>query len=416
MTIGRRHALLIATDVYTDPTLVQLQTPQTDADALAAVLGDPSVGDYEVRVLRNTLAHEVHLQLEDFFADRGLDDTLLIYFAGHGVKDDTGRLHLATVDSRANRLASTAIGAVFVREQIDLSRARHKLLLLDCCYSGAFPGGFVPRADRNVGAQEHLAGRGAVVITASSAMEYALEPSTRKVSLLDPPARSVFTAALVDGLRTGDADLDRDGTVRVGELYEYVYARVRAASPQQTPTMTGSVQGDFVVARGARGPAFPEPVPAASGSRPAASRNAGRGGSLLRQLMTVRAGVVAAAVMVSVAIALVAWSVLDMGAAPSCQPALGGSRTARIALSSDHGPAGAPVTVCGAGWPPRAQVVVEVEDVLGDGPPPIVEVRTDEGGSFTTTVTIPRSFSGQANFTATTSGSFDVAHFAVAPA
>lgn len=43
---------------------------------------------------------------------------------------------------------------------------------------------------------------------------------------------------MVHGLETGSADLDGDGQVAVGELYDYVYEQVRQNSPDQTPTMS----------------------------------------------------------------------------------------------------------------------------------------------------------------------------------
>jgi hypothetical protein len=99
------------------------------------------------------------------------------------------------------------------------------------------------------------------VITASSAMEYAFEgdqlADTRELS------PSVFTSALVEGLETGEADRDQDGQVALDELYDYVYDKVRAATPNQTPCKwTFGVQGDLYIARRARPVTTPAPLPA----------------------------------------------------------------------------------------------------------------------------------------------------------
>jgi hypothetical protein len=107
------------------------------------------------------------------------------------------------------------------------------------------------RAGSGVGIEEHFGGRGRAVITASSAMEYAFEgdelTDTRAV------APSVFTSALVEGLRTGEADRDQDGYVALDELYDYVYDKVREATPNQTPgKWTFGVQGELVIARRGR--------------------------------------------------------------------------------------------------------------------------------------------------------------------
>ena len=50
---GSRRALIVATDEYVDPGLRRLRAPGADAEALAGVLADPELGDFEVEVLRN---------------------------------------------------------------------------------------------------------------------------------------------------------------------------------------------------------------------------------------------------------------------------------------------------------------------------------------------------------------------------
>jgi uncharacterized caspase-like protein len=84
---SKRSALIIASDDYTDAGLKRLRAPASDARALAAVLRDPGIGDFEVRTLLNEPAHEVNLAVEEFFADRHADDLLLLHFSCHGVKD-----------------------------------------------------------------------------------------------------------------------------------------------------------------------------------------------------------------------------------------------------------------------------------------------------------------------------------------
>jgi len=126
------------------------------------------------------------------------------------------------------------------------SRSRRVVLLLDCCYSGAFATGLMSRAGDRVDLKERFDGRGRVVLTASSAMEYSFEGDE-----LEGEGRpSVFTSALVRGLATGEADRNRDGWISVDELYDYAYDEVRAVTPSQTPgKWVFDVQGDLYVAR-----------------------------------------------------------------------------------------------------------------------------------------------------------------------
>jgi uncharacterized caspase-like protein len=114
---NRSLALIVACDRYDDPGLSQLRAPARDIRALARVLADPAIGDYDIRTLFNEPAHVVNLWIEDFFADRGTDDLLLLYFSCHGVKDDGGRLYFAAATTQLRRLGATAVSSAFVNER-----------------------------------------------------------------------------------------------------------------------------------------------------------------------------------------------------------------------------------------------------------------------------------------------------------
>jgi uncharacterized caspase-like protein len=252
---GARIALVVANDHYDDPGLRSLVAPAHDAAALAEALADPSVGGFEVRVLRNESAQEIRVAVEDFFADRAPEDLLLLHFSCHGLKNAAGELFLAVADTKPARLASTAVAADFVNRQMSDSRAQRIALFLDCCYGGAFPRGMVVRAageaqvrDAFAGQAEVGGGRGRVVVTASSAMEYAFEGG--QLATDATPTPSVFTGAVVDGLTTGEADRDGDGWVGLTELVGYVTDRVHRVTPNQNPQMwTFGAQGELLIAR-----------------------------------------------------------------------------------------------------------------------------------------------------------------------
>ncbi|MDI6098778.1 caspase family protein [Actinoplanes sp. NEAU-A12] len=268
---GRREALVVAVHDYADPGLSRLRAPGHDADALARVLGDQSVGGFHVRQLRNEPAHVVSEALEDFFADRDRDDLLLVYFSGHGLKDEDGTLHLAAANTKVHRLAATSVSASFVDQQMTRSRSRRIVLMLDCCYAGAFARGLTPRgAASDLGIDRQLGGCGRAVITSSSAMEYAFEGS-RLTGNGERTGPSVFTGVLVQGLETGAADRDGDGFVTLDEIYDYVYTGVREITPHQTPCKwTFDMQGSLHIARRPAGPLAaiaPAPVPRARRAR-----------------------------------------------------------------------------------------------------------------------------------------------------
>lgn len=264
---GTRRALIVANDTYDHASLGQLRAPAADAEALADVLGDPEVGGFTVTVVHNEPSHEVQGRIEDVFADSRPDDLLLLHFSGHGIKSDSGELFVAARNTRPDRLGSTAVSADFIQRCMKTSRARSIVLFLDCCYGGAFGEGVAVRAAGPVNVMDSFpasrlgGGRGRAVISASSAIEYAFEGTELAADQTAKP--SVFTSAVVEGLRTGEADRDEDGLVSLDELYDYVFDRVRAENPKQTPGRDVEMAGDLFIARSRRRRLRPAPIPEA---------------------------------------------------------------------------------------------------------------------------------------------------------
>jgi len=265
MNDGERYALIVASDTHTDPRLSRLRAPAVDAEELARVLSDPAIGAFGVATSLNEPEHVVRRRLSAFFENRSPDDLLVLHLSCHGVKDEDGRLYFATSDTEVEHLDATSIPADFVNRQMTRCRSRRIVLLLDCCYSGAFARGMVGRAGDRVDLRERFEGRGRIVLTASSAMEYSFEGD--QTSGQGRP--SVFTSAVVQGLATGEADRDRDGFISVDELYDFAYEQVRTVTPSQTPgKWVFDVQGDFYLARSAAG--LPNVVPGLPGDLGAA--------------------------------------------------------------------------------------------------------------------------------------------------
>lgn len=242
-----RKALIIATFQYEDADLRRLVAPAQDAEALQRVLSDPQIGGFEVSTLLNRPAREVSAAVEDFSLGRARDDLLFLYFSGHGLRDENGRLYFATVDTHlldhARPKKATAVSATFVKDVLQSSNSRRQVLVLDCCYSGAFAAGLLARGAPEVGVRDQFeAGRGLVVLTASNAIQQSFERADGEPS--------VFTRHLVRGVETGDADMDRDGQISLDELYEYVHDQVTVETPQQRPMKWAfDVEGEIVIAQ-----------------------------------------------------------------------------------------------------------------------------------------------------------------------
>ncbi|MEU5114309.1 Hsp70 family protein [Streptomyces longwoodensis] len=249
------RALIIANSTYDDDHFATLPAAAADAAALAEVLGAPDIGGFEVDTLIDVPQRSAMRALESFFTKAARDDLLLLHLSLHGWKDMRGRLHFIMRDTELDYLRATAVPAEVLGDWMGASRSRRIVVLLDCCYSGAFPMNALRRdaGTPTVDVAEPFAGNGRVVMTASTALQYAYE-GDREVRHSRAPAQpSVFTSAVVGGLRDGSADLDGDGFVSVEELYEYVHEQVRNRIAGQTPTLSvDSAQGTIYLARSPR--------------------------------------------------------------------------------------------------------------------------------------------------------------------
>ena len=222
-----RFALIIASDRYNDKKLIQLKAPIVDAEKFAILLKDPSIGgEYEVNILYNTQSHIIRNQIEKFFTKTNKDDLRIVYFAGHGHKSDkNGKLYLATEDSDLELLETTTIPAEFLNKQIQNSKSSKIVLILDCCYSGAFARDMIPRSEqKSLNLPEEFRESGCVVLTSSTAMQQSFEGDELKIQdqkLVDRLAKeptSFYTNLLMEGIATGEADTNNDGAIGCKEL------------------------------------------------------------------------------------------------------------------------------------------------------------------------------------------------------
>ena len=249
--MARKLALIIGNSQYDDAGLARLAAPDVDVRALAEVLSTPGIGAFdEVVPLMNEGLANVRRAIARFFDAKHRDDLLMLYFSGHGVRDEQGHLYLAVRDTERAILAGTAIEASYVTTRMDRSASKRLVLVLDCCHSGAFGYGAKAAQGATVGTATAFegTGRGRVVLTATDSTQYAWEGD----QVLGEVENSLFTHYMIEGLRTGAADRDEDGLITIDELYDYVYEHVLNDTPKQTPGKWAfGQQGEIVIAHNA---------------------------------------------------------------------------------------------------------------------------------------------------------------------
>ncbi|MER5393530.1 type VII secretion protein EccCb, partial [Saccharopolyspora sp. NPDC002686] len=247
--MGNRRALLVATSLYADARLRRLRSPVKEAHEFGRLLENEVIGAFDsVLPVLNQSKAEVERQMESFFRDCGPEDEVLLFVSGHGIKNDHNELFFAASTTDMRLPYSTAVPAFAVQRMIQQSQARSIAVILDCCYSGAFTSNVIARSGTSIDIEEQL-GAGVYVMTATNEIEYAYEQE--KLVLDKPVSASAFTATLIEALRTGAADADRDGIITAEELYQFAFRKL-SAEGQQTPTSSGAGHGSIRIARAAQ--------------------------------------------------------------------------------------------------------------------------------------------------------------------
>ncbi|WP_030939622.1 caspase, EACC1-associated type [Streptomyces sp. NRRL S-646] len=259
--MSRKHALLVGTAAYEDGTFSALPSVRADVHYLSQVLEMPAVGGYEACVrVEDSSRVAVKQAVERFLGEREPDELVVLYLSGHGAYDrEDGQLYYITTDTEASRIQETALEASFVTDQLEKCAARRKVLLLDCCFSGSAVQGFRSKGASHSATAPIVEAGGVYVITASQHWEQAFTTDA------DQPSQ--FTRAIVEGLHSGQADLDGDGQVSANDLFRHISRDLQKAPDgrRQTPTQSSlHVTGDIYLARAAAGRQIPalKPLPA----------------------------------------------------------------------------------------------------------------------------------------------------------
>jgi WD40 repeat protein len=238
----RRRLFLLALGVgrYTDPSLL-LECPGNDVRDLAAAFTAQRGVYYDDVLVEQLIDGDVTLAAVERLRNRwllqaGPDDTIVVFVAGHGLRNENNEYWFLTADATPADPYS-GISRVNLERLVTWNKlkSRRRLLLIDTCHSGSTLEG-----ERGISPLfslddvQSLVGRqggGLYVLAASSEDEFAREQQ----------GNGLFTRAFLDALG-GAADLaphgDGDGFVDVEEVLRFTQREVQdRSSGRQTPTV-----------------------------------------------------------------------------------------------------------------------------------------------------------------------------------
>ena len=227
-------ALVIGNGAYTDG-IAPLPKAITDAKRFADALRNPRIGNLlpaNVEILENATKSRLESALRRLAGKASSGQTVVFYYAGHGLPTKTGEPALLPTDADISDLDNAMIPLSKVQEF--LSSAKKVLLILDSCFSGTQDGNrsFAPSGRPFV----------AVVVPATAVTVAVLSATSKNEVSNEDSTGGFFTSALLEGM-SGAADSNKDGIVSLAELAAFVANKVRVSSAsKQNPQLAGSLE------------------------------------------------------------------------------------------------------------------------------------------------------------------------------
>ncbi|MFL6213397.1 MAG: caspase domain-containing protein [Blastocatellia bacterium] len=228
-----KRALVVGINTYKYAN--KLSSCVADAKAMARLLEQNADGrgNYHCRVLLDKIEGRkpitraaLRKACADLFFD--FDGDVLFYFSGHGALTPFGG-HFCAFDSQKN---DWGIPMQEVVEMANDSKARHILMILDCCHGGDIADPAMMNSRRG-GDPLAVLRENLTVIAASRAPQASFEAG----------GHGLFTAAVLDALEGGAAD--HMGWVTAPSIYAYIERRFGAFD--QRPVYKSYATGTAVV-------------------------------------------------------------------------------------------------------------------------------------------------------------------------
>lgn len=165
--------------------------------------------------------------LDDLAKRAGPDDTIFLFYCGHGAYGTDDNFYLVSHDAHikgARVVAGTGVSEAALLLKLKKLNSRRILMVFNTCYSGNISPALdiTPSSIESMSLPENSStailgtGTGRIIITASRESQK---------SFIGPGELSIFTQALVDGL-SGDGVRNNAGFISAYDLYEYIYNKV----------------------------------------------------------------------------------------------------------------------------------------------------------------------------------------------
>ncbi len=164
-----RSALVLSWSEGLDRRASDLEPSAPRTLELARLLGDRSIGGFEVSMMTSADEPALRLELIRFLADRAPEDTVVVHLAGHLALDEAPDVFLGGARPGGARRTNQALPLTFLRAELSRCRSERMVIVLDCPPDGPVSSSSPAPVGHDLALEERLGGPGRSVHVASTA-------------------------------------------------------------------------------------------------------------------------------------------------------------------------------------------------------------------------------------------------------
>jgi len=244
-----KWAVIIGVNHYEHTQILDLEYAVADAQGVYEVVVHKDYGGFETKKVRlltdnsktKPTRKNILKALKSIEKVADEDDTIFIFFAGHGIEEE-GVSYFLPNDADVSILADTGIPMERFTQALNRTKAKVQVMFFDACHSGVRRDRAVSgRLSRRTFSRIFTEVKGRAILSSCEADEVSWKYPEK--------GHGVFTYYLLEALR-GKAD-DGDGFVTVSETSNYVTEKVKEwafnTRKTQNPRLMYNVSGEIVL-------------------------------------------------------------------------------------------------------------------------------------------------------------------------
>ncbi|WP_342479821.1 caspase family protein [Paenibacillus sp. FSL L8-0340] len=252
--MGKKNLLAIGVNSYSDTNFGDLKRACGDATAVFETF--ENVLNLNLNVSNSKLlisdgkkveATKANIleEIETISKSTSYDENIVIYFSGHGHRINDKNFIVPSDSISATEEELIEIKKII--EIIEKCNCRHKLVIIDACFSGVVDSGRKGIGDYNFkNIKDYMEESRSLTLIASSGKDepsYEISPNNNQYSL--------FTTFLIDALE-GKTECLINGYLTVQSMYDYIANRVRKVGREdrevrQRPNLSMNSNGEIVL-------------------------------------------------------------------------------------------------------------------------------------------------------------------------